>query len=78
MVSLPMGADQQLNAARLDNLGLGVSLRADSADVGQVREALAEVLASTRIMQRLNTIAGEIASSPGPAEAIRAVEALVP
>jgi UDP:flavonoid glycosyltransferase YjiC (YdhE family) len=78
MVSLPMGADQQLNAARVDALGLGVSLRADTADVAQVRDALAEVLASTPMQQRLEAMRDEISASPGPAEAVRAVEALVP
>ena len=78
MVSLPMGADQQLNAARLDTLGLGVSLRADSTDIDQVRESLVQVLASSRMQQRLTTIAAEIAASPGLAEATHAVEALVP
>jgi UDP:flavonoid glycosyltransferase YjiC (YdhE family) len=78
MVSLPMGADQQLNAARLDELGLGLSLRADATDVGKVREALAEVLASKAMRERLSRVAGDIAASPGPAEAIGAVEALVP
>lgn len=76
MVSMPMGADQHLNAARLHDLGLGVSLRADAADVGQVREALAEALASAPMRQRLKAVADEIAAAPGPAEAIRAVKAL--
>jgi UDP:flavonoid glycosyltransferase YjiC (YdhE family) len=78
MVSLPMGADQQLNAARLDELGLGLSLRADAAGVGDVREALAEVLASKATQERLSGVAADIAASPGPAEVIRAVEGLVP
>jgi UDP:flavonoid glycosyltransferase YjiC (YdhE family) len=78
MVSLPMGADQQLNAARLDVLGLGVSLRADSTDVGQVRDALADVLASTPMHQKLEAVREEICALPGPAEAIDAVEKLVP
>jgi UDP:flavonoid glycosyltransferase YjiC (YdhE family) len=59
-----MGADQQLNAARVDALGLGVSLRADTADVAQVRDALAEVLASTPMQQRLEAMRDEISACP--------------
>jgi UDP:flavonoid glycosyltransferase YjiC (YdhE family) len=78
MVSLPMGADQQLNAARLDALGLGVSLRADSVDVGQIRDALGDVLAATPMQTKLEAVRDEICALHDPAEAIRAVEELVP
>lgn len=77
MVSLPIGADQQLNAARLDELGLGVSLRADAADVDQIRNALGRVLASPELRRKLHAVATEISTSPGPAAAITAIEALV-
>lgn len=78
MVSLPMGADQQLNAARLDDLGLGVSLRADAADVDRIRDAISQVLASPDMHRKLHAVAMELSMSPGPAAAITAVEALVP
>lgn len=77
MVSLPMGADQHLNAARLDDLGLGVSLRADAADADQIRDALSQVLASPGRRRRLHAVALELSTLPGPAAAITAVEALV-
>lgn len=78
MVSLPMGADQLLNADRLTALGLGVALRADTANVDQVRQALAGVLASAPMRRRLEAMRDEISASGGLTEALRAVEALVP
>lgn len=77
-VNLPMGADQQLNANRLRALGLGVSLRADTAGVEEVRDALAGVLASASMQRRLTTLRDEISASGTLTEALRAVEALVP
>lgn len=77
-VSLPMGADQQLNADRLTALGLGVSLRADTADVDQVRGALDGVLTSAPMQRRLDTVRDEISELGDLTEALRAVEALVP
>jgi UDP:flavonoid glycosyltransferase YjiC (YdhE family) len=76
MVSLPMGADQQLNATRLQSLGLGISLRADTADVAQIRDSLSESLASSPMRQRLHVVRDEIEALPGPAEAMRAVVGL--
>ena len=75
-VSLPMGADQQLNADWLTELGLGVSLRADSVDVDQVRNALAVVLASTSMRRRLGAMGAEISAAGSLTDALRAVEAL--
>ena len=75
-VSLPIGADQQLNADRLTELGLGVSLRADSVDVDQVRNALAVVLASTSMRRRLGAMGAEISAAGSLTDALRAVEAL--
>lgn len=75
-VGLPMGADQQLNADRLTALGLGVSLRADTADVDQVRDALAGVLTSTSTRRRLAAMRDEISAAGSLTDALRAVEAL--
>jgi MGT family glycosyltransferase len=75
-VALPMGADQLLNAARLDTLGLGVTLPADTADVGQVRDAVAGVLASPSMRRRLMAIRTEIQSTLKAGEAVDAVVAL--
>lgn len=52
-VSLPMGADQPLNAARLQVLGLGVSLSPEAADAEQVADALASVLTSVSTARHL-------------------------
>lgn len=75
-VSLPMGADQHLNADRLQRLGLGVSLSATEADAGQVRNAVAGVLASLPMRRRLEAVREEIDASPSRAEAVGAVAAL--
>ncbi|MEO3938835.1 glycosyltransferase [Dermatophilaceae bacterium Soc4.6] len=76
-VSLPMGADQQLNADRLKALGLGMTLTADEADVDQVRDAVAAVLTSAAIAQKLDAVRTEISALPGIEGAIRAVSDLV-
>lgn len=71
-----MGADQHLNAARLRALGLGISLRADTATCDVVRGALDEVLASPTIGQALDEVQREIHALPGREHALRAVEDL--
>ena len=76
-VGLPMGADQQLNADRLQVLGLGVALPAAAASVEQVRDAVSAVLASAGTRRRLEAVREEIHTSPGPDVAIEAVCDLV-
>lgn len=76
-VSLPMGADQQLNADRLQVLGLGLSLPADTAKIEQVRDAVAAVLTSPATRQKLEAVRDEIYALPGLDGAIRAVSDLV-
>lgn len=77
MVSLPIGADQHLNAARLRALGLGVSLAAGTATADDIREALDEALASPAIRRALSGVRRTIDALPGPERALRAVEDLV-
>ena len=77
-VNLPLGADQQLNAHRLQDLGLGLSLKADATDAEQVSSALTNVLASVETARRLQAVRDEILASAGPADAVKAVTALVP
>lgn len=76
-VSLPMGADQHLNAARLRALGFGVTLAADEATSDDIRHALEQVLASTPVRQALEALRREIDVLPGPEHAIRAVQDLL-
>lgn len=77
-VSLPMGADQLLNAERLRALGLGLTLPADTSGVDQVRDALASVLWSPAVRQNLAAIRRDLRALPGPDVAVRAVAELVP
>jgi MGT family glycosyltransferase len=75
-VSLPMGADQQLNAGRLQALGLGVSLPADQAGVGEIRDAVAGVLASSAIRQELGKLRDEFRTLSGLDGAIQFISDL--
>lgn len=77
-VSLPMGADQHLNAERLRTLGLGMSVAAEAANVEQVRDALEAVLASPAIRWKLEAVRDEINALPGLNEAIQSVADLAP
>jgi UDP:flavonoid glycosyltransferase YjiC (YdhE family) len=72
-VSLPLGADQLLNAARLHSLGLGMSMTADTATVWQVRDAVEAVLASASIRRNLEAVRTEIDALPDEAHALAAV-----
>ena len=76
MVSLAIGADQYLNAQRLDELGLGVSLRADMTDAGQIRDAVTEVIASESMRMRLIEVQNEILAMPSLKQAIRTIAKL--
>ena len=72
-VNLPMGADQQLNADRLETLRLGKSLRADTATIEDVRQAIAEILGSHPMRRRLESMRDEILATPGPDQAVQAL-----
>jgi UDP:flavonoid glycosyltransferase YjiC (YdhE family) len=75
-VTLPMGADQQLNSDRLRTLGLGVSLAADAATAQEIRDALHGALTDTLMAQRLNRVREELLEAVGPGEAVAAAAAL--
>lgn len=75
-VSLPMGADQHLNAHRLQVLGLGVSLQADAAEARDVQAAVEDVLASESMRRNARAMCEELKALPGLAEALAAVEEL--
>lgn len=72
-VNLPMGADQQLNAGRLQALGLGVTLPANQAGVDQIRDAVAGVLVSPTIRRGLEQVRDSFANLSGLDGAIQAV-----
>ncbi len=76
-VVLPMGADQPLNAARCEELGVGVVLDALSATPEEVREAVETVLSNPAYRSAAERIRDEIAALPGPEHAVPLLERLV-
>ena len=75
-VSLPIGADQQLNSDRLRLLGLGVTLAADTATVEQVRDACHAVLTASYMRQQLDRVRDEFVEAVTPDDALSAVTSL--
>jgi MGT family glycosyltransferase len=76
MVLLAMGADQPLNGARVRALGLGRVLDPIAATPSDIRDAAAAVLADTASRAAAERLRDEIASLPGPDEAVRWLEAV--
>jgi UDP:flavonoid glycosyltransferase YjiC (YdhE family) len=76
-VVLPMGADQPLNAARCEELGVGVVLDALTVTPEQVREAVSVVLSEPAYRSAAECIRDEIAALPGAAHAVTLLEQLV-
>jgi UDP:flavonoid glycosyltransferase YjiC (YdhE family) len=76
MVLLPMGADQPLNAARCEALGVALVLDAVTTTPQAVREAVSRVLADSTYRQTAERIRDEIASLPGPQHAVTLLERL--
>jgi MGT family glycosyltransferase len=76
LVVLPMGADQPLNAARCEAVGVGRSLDALGATPADVRDAVAAVLHEPSYRRSAERLRDEIAALPEPAEALKLVEAL--
>ena len=76
LVVLPMGADQPLNAARAEALGVARVLDAVRASPELVQTAVGEVLANPSYRQAAGRIRDEIAALPGPAHAVTLLERL--
>ena len=75
-VVLPMGADQPLNAARCEALGVGRTLDAVRATPETVRAAVAAVLADPSYRRAAERIRDEIDALPGPERAVTLLERL--
>jgi UDP:flavonoid glycosyltransferase YjiC (YdhE family) len=75
-VVLPMGADQPLNAARCEELGVGVVLDAVTVTPDAVREAVSVVLSDPAYRSEAERIRDEIAALPGPGHAVTLLEQL--
>lgn len=76
MVLLPMGADQPLNAARCEQVGVGRALDPIAASPASIGEAASIVLADPRYRQAAERFRDEIAALPGPGQAVRLLECL--
>lgn len=74
---LPMGADQPLNAARCEKLGVGVVLDAVTATPEAVGEAVSLVLSDPAYRSAAERVRDEIAGLPGPEHAVALLERVV-
>ena len=77
MVLIPMGADQGLNAARCEELGVGVALDAVGSTSGDIAQALGTVLDDPAFTSAAAGIRGEIATLPGPEAVVPLIERLI-
>jgi UDP:flavonoid glycosyltransferase YjiC (YdhE family) len=77
MVVLPMGADQPLNAARCEQLGVGIVLDAVRATSRSVAEAVTTVLSDPDYRVAAQRIRDEIAALPGPEAVVPLLEGLL-
>jgi UDP:flavonoid glycosyltransferase YjiC (YdhE family) len=76
-VTIPIGADQPLNAARCEALGVGPALDALRAMSADVRDAVAAVLGDPAYRAAAERVRDEIAALPGPDHALALLERLV-
>jgi MGT family glycosyltransferase len=75
LLCLPMGRDQDDNAARVTARGAGLRLES-SADAGEIEKALARVLAEPRFARAAARLGRAIAAETAPEQAADALEAL--
>ena len=75
MVLLPMGADQPLNAARAEALGVARVLDALGATAADIRRA-ATVVSGPGYRREAELIRDEICALPGPEHAVELIEQL--
>ena len=76
MICMPMGRDQDVNAERVEALGLGVALAPDAAGE-EIREAATAIHASASIEGAAREMAAAIASMGGADQAVAELEALL-
>lgn len=76
MVLIPMGADQPLNAARCENLGVARMLDPIEATPESVKDAVSIVLRCAEYRRAAERLRGELANLPGPAHAVELLERL--
>jgi UDP:flavonoid glycosyltransferase YjiC (YdhE family) len=76
MVLLPLGADQPLNAARCEALGLAQVLDPLAARPWELHEAVLGVLADQTYRDSAESLRDEIGALPGPAHAVSLLESV--
>jgi len=77
MVLIPLGADQPLNAARCEALGVARVLDAATATSQAVRDAVSRVLEDPSYRENAERIRDEIAALPGPEYAVTLIQRLL-
>jgi MGT family glycosyltransferase len=73
LVTLPQVPEQDLNARRVKELGLGQLLDGDNLTPDRVRAAVLDVAADQQVRERLKWMAGEIAAAGGASAAADAI-----
>ena len=76
MVLLPMGADQPLNAARAEALGVAQVLDALEATPAEIQRAAVVVMSEAGYRRNAGLIRDEIRALPGPERAVELIEQL--
>ncbi|GAB3684364.1 macrolide family glycosyltransferase [Saccharopolyspora tripterygii] len=77
LIAAPQAAEQFANAARIEELDLGVQIDSGSVTPEQLREALAEVTSNPRILRHVAEMRREIEESGGLARAVARIESLL-
>ncbi|MGP4015586.1 macrolide family glycosyltransferase [Saccharopolyspora sp. 5N708] len=77
MIAVPQAAEQFLNAARIEELGLGTQVDGETVTPEQLRAALEKVTRDERILLRLKEMRQEIRESGGLRRAVEVLEALL-
>ena len=76
LVVLPMGADQPMNAARVEALGVGLVLDAIGSAPEDIRGAVRQVLDDPAYRRAAGRVRDEVAALPGPEHAVSLIEGL--
>jgi MGT family glycosyltransferase len=74
LVVVPRTLEQESNAARVVELGLGVALPPDGVSAGLLRETVDRVAADPRIAQRVRELRGQMREAGGAVAAADAIE----
>jgi UDP:flavonoid glycosyltransferase YjiC (YdhE family) len=76
LVCVPLGSDQEFNARKCADGGLGLWLRDEEASPQQIREAVRRVLQEPSFTEKARAFADEMTHRPGLPAAVRRIEAL--